>query len=157
MKNKDTGLIIKLELVWWAITAILLMAVILPIYVANKNFPYLIPNIIFVLTFITLSRYIFMLRYTPIRYAQWLKVLLLICCIPLVIYMIQELHAFTRFADEIGVQALFSELVEKSQDKLVEYTKAEMLFFGVGGILATVIFPFRMIISFWRTHNLGTT
>ena len=146
----------RLEIIWWVITTILLVAVIFPVYTNNINFPFLTANIVFVLAFITLIRYIFLLKHTPLRHLQWLKVVLLIGCIPLAVYIIQELHAFERFADEIGVQALFGELPEKSQDKLVEYTKAEMLFFGVGGLIATVIFPFRMLISFWRTHNLGT-
>ena len=155
--NKDTSLIFRLELIWWVVTSILLVAVLFPIYTNNINFPFLTANIVFILAFITLIRYIFLLKHTPLRHLQWLKVVLLVLCIPLAIYTIQELHAFEAFADEIGIQALFSELPEKSQNKLVEYTKAEMLFFGVGSLIATVIFPFRMVVSFWRTFNLGTT
>ncbi len=155
--KKDTGLIVRLELIWWVITAILLLAVIYPIYSNNKDVPFLTANIVFVLTFVTLTRYIFLLKHTPLRHLQWLKVVLLVLCIPLVVYIIQELHAFERFADEIGIQALFSELPESGQDKLVEYTKAELLFFGIGGLIASVIFPFRMLVSFWRTYNFGTT
>jgi hypothetical protein len=86
-----------------------------------------------------------------------MKVLLLILCIPLAIYLIRALHEFEIFADEIGVQALYPNLPEKSQAKWIEYTKTEMLFFGVGSVIVTIVFPFRMLISFWRTHNKGTT
>ncbi len=155
--NKDTSLIVKLEVIWWVITAILLVAIIYPIYSKNEAFPFLLANSIFILAFVTLTRYIFLLKHTPLRHIQWLKVVLIVLCIPLAIYIIQELHAFERFADEIGVQSLFTNLSEESLGGMVEYTKAEILFFGVGSLLATVVFPFRMLISYWRTHNLGTT
>ena len=139
------------------ITAILLVAVIYPIYKSTQDFPFLISNIVCILVFITLTRHIFLLKHTFLRHLQWAKVVILVLCIPLFIYIIRELHAFETFADEIGIQSLFVQLNEESQSRMVEYTKAEFLFFGVGSLISTVIFPFRMLISFWRTHNLGTT
>jgi hypothetical protein len=155
--KKDTSLILRLELIWWAVTAILLVALIYPIYSSNPNFPFLTSNVLSIITFITLTRYIFLLKHTFLRYLQWAKVILLIACIPVFIYLIQELHAFERFADEIGVQSLYLNLSEHKQSTIVEYTKSEYLFFGVGSLIAVAIFPFRMLISFWRTYNLGTT
>ncbi len=155
--GKDTSLIIKLELLWWLVTAILLVVVLYPIYTSTSSYPFLTPNIIYILVFITLVRYIFMLKYTPLRFLQWMKVVAIILCIPLGFYLIQELHTFQVFADEVGVQSLYLNLPEIEQSKMIEYTKTEMLFFGVGSLLATIVFPFRMLISFWRTYNLGTT
>ncbi len=155
--KKDTSLILKSELFWWITTLVVLIAVLWPIYSNNTRFTFLIPNIVFILVFITFTRYIFLLKQTPLRYAQWAKVVVFLTCIPLVVYLIQEVHAFQVFADEIGIQALFERLAEKEQSRLVEYTKTEMTFFGVGSIIATILMPFRMLISFWRTHNHGTT
>jgi hypothetical protein len=155
--KKDTSLILKSELFWWITTLVVLVAVLWPIYSNNTLFTFLIPNIVFILVFITFTRYIFLLRQTPLRYAQWAKVVVFLACIPLTVYLIQEVHAFQVFADEIGIQALFERLTEKEQSRLVEYTKTEMTFFGVGSIIATILMPFRMLISFWRTHNHGTT
>lgn len=155
--GKDISLIIKLELLWWIVTGILLVVVLYPIYSSASIYPFWISNITYILVFITLVRYIFMLKHTPIRYLQWFKVVAIILCIPLGIYLVQELHNFQVFADEVGVQSLFLGLPEIEQSKMIEYTKTEMLFFGVGSLLATIIFPFRMLVSFWRTYNLGTT
>ena len=157
IKENTTRLIIKSELLWWAITAILLVAILFPINAYSENYPFWIANSVFILAFITFTRYIFLLNQTPLRYVQWLKVVIIILCIPLVTYMIRELHAFQLFADERGVQSIFTRLAENTQTRLVEFTKTEMLFFGVGGILSAVVFPFRMLISFWRTYNKGTT
>jgi len=155
--NKETSLLLKLELIWWVVTAILLVALIYPIHSNSQRFPFLIPNVVFILVFITLTRHIFLLKHTLLRHLQWAKVALLVVCIPLFIYIVQELHAFEAFADEIGLQSLFMQQSAASQGRMIEYTKAEFLFFGVGSLISVVVFPFRMLISFWRTHNLGTT
>jgi hypothetical protein len=155
--KKDTILILKSELLWWVATLILLVAVLFPIYSSSDNFPFWFSNTVFILIFITFTRYIFLLKHTPLRHVQWFKVVVLLSSVPLGFYLVRELHAFQIFADEVGVQALFVHLSEKSQSNMVEYTKTEMLFFGVGSLFATVVMPFRMLISFWRTYNLGTT
>lgn len=155
--NKDLKILVRLELVWLLVTAVILVAVIFPIYDANSDCPFLIPNFIFILTFVTFIRYIFFLKFTLIRYLQWIKVLLILVCIPLVAYIFQELNVFIRYADEIGIQSLYLDLPEGKQSVLIEYTKTEMLFFGVGSLISACVFPFRMLISFWRTYNLGTT
>ncbi|MBK8563234.1 MAG: hypothetical protein IPN76_07780 [Saprospiraceae bacterium] len=155
--KKDTSLILKSELFWWITTLVVLVAVLWPIYSINVRFPFLIPNAVFILVFMTFTRYIFLLKQTPIRYAQWAKVVVFLACIPLVVYLVQEIHAFQVFADETGIQSLFQRLSDIEQSRMVEFTKTEMTFFGVGSIIATVLMPFRMLISFWRTHNHGTT
>lgn len=156
MKNR-TGLVLRLESIWWIATAILLFVLIYPIYSSSPDFPFLTSNILSILVFVTLTRHIFLLKHSFLGYAQWAKVALIVICIPLFIYLIQELNAFERFADEIGIQSLFTNLPEQGQSTMVEYTKSEYLFFGVGSLITVVIFPFRMLISFWRTYNHGTT
>lgn len=155
--SSSSKLIIKSELLWWAITCILLVIILLPLYNNSEDFPFWVSNIVYITTFITFIRYIFLLNQTPLRFVQWLKVLLILGCIPLLTYMIRELQAFQVFADERGIQSVYTKLSEREQARMVDYTKTEVLFFGVGAILSTVIFPFRMLISFWRTHNKGTT
>jgi len=36
-----------------------------------------------------------------------------------------------------------------------EYVYNEFLLFGVGSLVATVILPFRLVISVWRSRNTG--
>lgn len=155
MKDK-ASLILRLELIWWMATAILLFVLIYPIYSSNPNFPFLTSNILSILVFITFTRHIFLLKHSFLGYIQWAKVVLIVICIPLFIFLMQELNAFERFADEIGIQSLYMNLPEQSQSTLVEYTKSEFLFFGVGSLITIVVIPFRMLVSFWRTYNHGT-
>jgi hypothetical protein len=80
----------------------------------------------------------------------------LFLCIPLAIYLVNSLHAFQLYVDEEGLMGIFATLPAERQQQLAGYVRAEMIFFGVGAILSAVILPFRMLISFWRTHNHGT-
>jgi hypothetical protein len=38
---------------------------------------------------------------------------------------------------------------------MMNYIRSEMLLFGVAGIISSVIFPFRMLMSVWRYRNQG--
>jgi hypothetical protein len=39
---------------------------------------------------------------------------------------------------------------------MTQYIRSEFLFFGVGSVIVSILLPFRMIISVWRTKNKGT-
>ena len=41
----------------------------------------------------------------------------------------------------------------ESQQNLLNYMRREYVFFGVGSVIAAVVLPFRMLISFWRVYN----
>ncbi|MBI5916929.1 MAG: hypothetical protein HY842_16280 [Bacteroidetes bacterium] len=97
-----------------------------------------------------------MLKHTFLGHIQWAKPVALILCIPLIMYSIDQMHTFTVYADEIGLEGLFKNISPESQTGMISYTQTEMLFFGVGSIIATALFPFRMVISYWRTYNRGT-
>jgi hypothetical protein len=154
--DKKLSLSIRLELVWWMATALLLAGVLFPIYKSRADYPFWITNILFVLVFITFARYIFLLKHTFLAWLQWAKVAVIILCIPLFIYQIKVMHLFQLYLDEIGLQDLFAHLSFKGQVQMTDYVQAEMLFFGAASIIVTVLLPFRMLISYWRTRNRGT-
>ncbi len=74
-------------------------------------------------------------------------------CIPLTFLLVQELTNFQTFLDENGAAAVAGNLNQESRTKMINYIYNEMLLFGVGSIVSTVLFAFRMIISIWRVHN----
>jgi hypothetical protein len=154
--NKQTVLTLRLELLWWIVTGIILLGVLFPIYNSGADFPFWKINIIFIVVFITLTRYLFLLKHTFLGYIQWAKVVVLFLCIPLIIFLIGEMHTFQQYIDEIGLDDIFAHLSLKGQVGMVNYVRSEMLLFGVGAIIAAVLTPFRMLISFWRLHNRGT-
>jgi hypothetical protein len=63
---------------------------------------------------------------------------------------------FRNFIEEEGLQTLVGHLHVKEQTRMMHYIKSEMIFFGVGAIIAGFILPFRMVISLWRVRNRGT-
>ena len=157
MDNR-TKLLIRLEVIWWLITGIILLGVLFPIYktLGEIKYPFWVSNCVFIVIFITFSRYIFLTKHTILAYRQWWKVVVAIICIPLFIYLLDEFSYFRRIADEVGLEELFDHLSLKGQISMANYVKSEMLFFGAGSIICSVIMPIRMLISFWRTYNRGT-
>ena len=154
--NKKTTLHLRLELTWWVITFIILAGVLFPIYKSEANFPFWVSNSIFVVVTITIARYIFLLKYTFLANLQWLKVIVAILSIPLFIYLLDNFSFFRAIADEIGLEEIFEHLSLNGQTRMANYVRSEMLFFGAASIICSVLFPIRMVISFWRTYNRGT-
>ncbi len=145
-----------LELLWWIITAFAVYGVLYPITRAVYDFPFLFTNALFVIIFITFTRYIFLLKHTFLARQQILKVVVVFLCIPLVFYLIQELNFFQIFLDERGVEAFLKHLSLPQQESLGGYIRNEMILFGTASIITAFLLPLRMTISVWRTHNKGT-
>ena len=142
-----------LELIWWIFTALVILLVLFPIYSTVTAYPFYLINIIYILVFITLTRYIFLLRFTFLAKPQRLKVILFFLCIPLVFYLVQELNYFQTFLDEEGPRAVVGPMDLSQGGSMVQYIRTEMLLFGVGSIISGVVFPFRLLVSIWRLRN----
>ncbi len=148
--------IAQMEGLWWLLTAIASIAVVLPVYYTTGTYRFMWANITFVIAFITLSRYIFLLPYTFLAKQQKLKQVLIFFSFPVVFFMVQELNSFQAFLDENGMQAILGQLPLKKEQSLGRYLHAEMLLFAVGAVIAAVLFPFRLGLSIWLTRNRGT-
>ena len=75
--------------------------------------------------------------------------------IPFIFYLISGLHGFRTFLDEEGMYYPMRNLSADDAQRLGNYMYYEMVFFGSGAIVASIIFPFRMIISVWTLKNRG--
>lgn len=154
MEKKKT--IWQLEAVFWLVTAVLTIAVMLPILSNAPDFPFMMYNIIAVAMFFTLARYIFLLRLTPIARLTPAKIILTFLAIGIFFYLLDGLSAFQNTLDEEGTYSMVSHLNVDKQIPLSKYIRSEMIFFGTGAIIATFLLPFRMVISVWRTRNRNT-
>lgn len=135
----------------------LTLLIMLPIYSSiNHSYPFYLPNMFFIVVFITLTRYIFLLKHTWFAYKEWVKVIFVFLPIPLLIYSTDALYDFQRFLDEDGTAAILGELNADGQYKMAKYIRYQKLFFGTGAILVEILFPFRMLVSLWRRRNRGT-
>ena len=147
----------SLEILWWLITIILTVLIMLPIYTnVGSNYPYYTANVAFIFVFLTFTRYIFLLRYAPFSHSDMVKGILIFIPIPLFFYFIDALYDFQRFLDEEGLVTILGNLNSEAQFQIAKYIQYEKLFFGSGAIITLVLFPIRMIVSIWRVRNRGT-
>ncbi len=154
--NKSNTLKIALELLWWVITAMLVWAVLKPIHKAMYVWPFEWTNVLFVVILFTLTRYIFLLKHTFIGKQQVLKIALMLLMFPLTFFLIERVNEFLTFIEEQTWEPLTGHLPPANQPPIEEYIWGEMLFFGVGSIIAAPVFAARMMLSIWRTRNRGT-
>ena len=159
MIQQEKGLIrqkLLLELMWWVATALLCLLILFPILQKTNQYPFTWINILFVVVFVTLFRYIFSLKYTWLARRQYLKITLVFLCIPLVFNMINNVNYFVTHIDDFSYEAYLGHLEQDVRNKLEIYIRSEMLLFGVGSAIMSALFPFRLLISVWRQRNKGT-
>jgi hypothetical protein len=148
---------LTIELVWWCFTALLVVAVLYPIYSQVTDYPYYTINAICIATFITLGRYIFLLKYTFLSHIQYVKAALMVACIPFIFYLIDSISGFQHTLDSYGYELLVRGVPFERQANMGSYIRSEYLFFAVGAVITTFIFPFRMLMSIWRQINTDDT
>lgn len=145
---------VQLEIFWWLFTASIAFLVVLPILLNVQGFPFLWSNIAFVVAFITLTRYIFLLKYTWLARRETFKIIIFFLCLPVLFFSIQEINLFQTYLDENGVEALVGQQFPYTKrTALGKYVHSEILLFGIGTVIAGVVFPFRLLISVWRGRN----
>ncbi len=145
----------KLEALWWLLTLLVALLILLPIILWTKGYPFYADNTLFIVTFITFGRYIFLLPHTFLAQWQWVKLALIFVCIPFVFYLVQQLNGFQTFLDENGPEALVGAMPYEQVLSMTYYVRTQLLLFAVGSIVSVGLFPFRMIVSIWRKRNLG--
>ncbi len=148
---------IVLELVWWIATLVIVALFLLPIisYI-GEGYEFYKPNIFFIILFVTLTRYIFLLKHTFLANSKILKLILVFLPIPLFIYSIDALFNFQDFIDKGAHIRMLSHLAPDTAMDITKYIKYQFIFFGTGSILVIFLLPIRMIISIWRGINKGT-
>lgn len=147
---------LQLELIFWLFTIIIGIAVLIPVYNNIPDYPFWVQNIVFIITSITVTRYIFLLKHTFIAKRQLVKVALIFLFIPIIFYLIQGMNYFQTYLDEEGIDALVGHLPYESRDNIFKYMRSELLLFGTMAVISSILFPLRLILSIWRTHNMGT-
>ena len=151
----NTSQYLKLEFIWWLFTIVLIVGVLIPIWNAIENFPFYRMNVIFIVAFVTISRYLFLLKFTFLGPQQYLKIGIILLSPILIFYLVSELNYFQTFLDEEGLEAVVGDLPLKSQGSMVDYIRSEILLFGVGSIISAIILPFRLLYSIWSLRNRG--
>jgi len=153
--KKETKYKIFFEVLWILITILITFLVMYPIESATQTFPFKWVNIWAVIAFITLARYIFLLKHTFLAYNFPLKLILFFAMIPLCFYFIGGLADFQIYKDDIGFESFLSHLDRERQGTIIKYLSTEFIFFGTAAIITAIIFSFRMMKSIWSVRNRG--
>ncbi|HHH50728.1 MAG TPA: hypothetical protein ENK52_07100 [Saprospiraceae bacterium] len=154
--EKRSVLILKAEITWWLLTATIVFGVLYPISSSLDNYPFFQVNVIFIIVFITLTRYVFLLKHSFFAHFNFLKIILGIVSVPLIFYLIEHIIDFQIFLDEVGLESFMKYKSLSWRTSMASYIRSEMLLFGVASVIIAIIFPFRMMLSVWRQYNKGT-
>ncbi len=153
--DKRASLVLQLELVWWAVTAVVIFGVLYPIYKAMYSWPFVQWNILFMVVLITLSRYIFLMQHTFLAKRQVLKIALLLLMFPVTFALISGLNGFMTYIEEHTWESMTGHLPEGTRLSMESYIRTEMLFFGAGSIIVAPLFAISLMRSIWITRNRG--
>lgn len=144
---------ISFEILSLIAAAIIALLFLFPIYLSSDNYSFYISNFLFIFLFITFTRYLFFLKYTPFSHFTPIKVTYIFITIPLAVFLTDSFSEFQAFTDTIGIQEFVKNLEGPKQIGTIAYIRNQMLFFGAGSVVATVLLSLRMIISIWRVRN----
>lgn len=143
----------KAELLFWVISCLLVLLFLWPVWSTyGLTFEFYEKNAVACLVFFTFSRYLFLFKYVPFSHQKWVKGVLFFLCIPLFLYLLDGLYDFIRFIDEAGIQ----DLDMYASLRIQKYTRLEYIFFLTGSLIATLLFPMRLLVSMWRQINTDT-
>lgn len=147
----------SLEALSWVVIAIVVVAVLLPIFTdLQSTFPYYLYNTVCIIVFLYFTKHIFLLRHAVFSHKGKVKFVLLLLCIPLLLYLVDGHYEVQRYFDEDELYYDLQGLHPDTQVSLSKYIRYEMVFFAVSAFIVTIFFPIRLIVSEWRIRNRGT-
>lgn len=148
-----------MELLWWLVTAIITWVIVKPLWSGFVIHDFIYELILFVVVFITYSRYVFGLKYTFLAYFQPMKFALIFLTIPFGFYLIQLFFGYKDFLEKqnegmVEFDTYFREGLSFNEHyQLLEYLSSMYNFFALSAIIIVIIAPFRLLISYWRVYN----
>lgn len=145
-----------MELIWWIMTALVVVVILFPVFENVPEYPFWTYNILYITLFITYTRYIFHLKHTWLARLFWLKIIFIFTSIPVTFLLIEGINSFQVYLDEVGINDFLGHLSNVQQQSLATYIRTEMIFFGTAAVIGSILWPIRLIISIWRVRNRGT-
>jgi len=133
--------------------AVIAVLLILPIYLSSSSYRFLSSHFIFIFSFLTFTRYIFFLRFSPFSHYTPVKLVFIFLTIPLAVLLTDEFSKFQEYSDTVGLQELVKDVHANKQNGMIAFIRNQLLFFGAGSVVATVLLAFRFIVSIWRVRN----
>ncbi len=145
-----------IEMVWWLATVLVTSLILLKIYESIEDYPFYFYNSLFIVVFLTFTRYIFLLNQTPFVYNSKPKIFNFFISIPLCFIIFEGFYTYQSAIDEYGAVDYFNFRAGMDSYSNIRFIHTQMMFFGVASFIAAVVMPVRMIVSIWKTKNRGT-
>jgi len=140
---------------WIISAAIFAVIVLVPLYFKAEAFPFFADNFISVFAFFTYVRMMFFVSSSMLSLHIGVKLFFLATAVPVTFMLIDRFNNFQTYLDNNGTMPFFGYLHDHQQISLELYLRNEMLLFGVGAIVSSVIFPIFLVISIWLYRNKG--
>jgi hypothetical protein len=154
--EKETSLRLGLELIWWVFTAIVVGGIFWYIDSKTKFYPFYWINGAMIVAFLTLARYTFQIKHSWFAKSQITKIVMTVLVLPLNFVLVGMISEFMLWVSNNELRPISGHLPAAESEPFNTFIWNEMLFFGVGAVVASLAFLVRLVISLWRTHNLGT-
>jgi hypothetical protein len=151
-----TGNKFLLEAVWWLVTAVIVTAIMYPIWTNFPAYKFNGVNIANIVVFVTFTRYTFFLKYTFLATWQYAKIGFVLLTVAIVATLMTQIQSFNVWIDG-GDPDILLDSVGKIhvRESLLNYIKSEFLFFVVGAIVSALFLSGRLLVSVWRLRNRG--
>jgi hypothetical protein len=145
-----------LEIIWWLITAVIVGAVMYPIWSNFPDYQFNAVNITNIVAFVTFTRYTFFLQYTFLAMYEKAKIAFVLFTVMIVATIMTQIQSFNVWIDGGDPDVLLSSVGKaEMRESLLSYIKSEFLFFVVGAIVAALFLSVRLLVSVWRLRNRG--
>lgn len=153
MESYNNAQKIKIELVFILLAVIIAGIVVLPIINAEIKFDLLIYNFIYVIIALTFIRWLVRWDLHPLSDSKVGKVLIIFMTPILFFPLLEGIHSFVEFKDQVGLEAIMTHLSHKQQQFYSAYMRNEYLFFAVGSFITSFLLIFKMLRSLWRQYK----
>lgn len=158
--NQQNILVVIKELLWTAITCMVVYAVLYPV-TRTIDYIYYPVNAFFIFLTLTYFRWSVTFKKLPFLRPVWIRFLLFAVNLSLFIYLMQKQQQFLMFTENFYTEDFgFPKVImyDNVKEELFRYLRTEIILFGTGSLIMIVAFNFRLLISWWQyyKHRAGS-
>jgi hypothetical protein len=153
--NQQNLLIFFKELLWTAITGMIVFAVLYPV-TQKIDYIYYPVNALFIFLTLTYFRWSVTFKSLPFLRPAWVRFVLFTVNLSLFIYLMQKQQQFLMFHDNFYTEDFgFPKVImyDHVKEELFRYLRTEIILFGTGSLIMIVAFNFRLLISWWQYYK----
>ena len=151
-KNVDAKLL-AIEGISFLMTIVVVVTVMYPIWTQFPEYKFNGTNIVYIVAFLTFTRYTFLLRYSFLATQQNVKIGFILFTLIIILGLVTQIQDFNVWIDAGDPERLMPLVPQSKRDGLLSYIKSEFLFFAVGAVVASVFLAGRLMQSVWRMRN----